>query len=34
MTKDLAALWENGTPQVLTSGEFLAAVRDTLEKMF
>lgn len=34
MTKDLAALWENGTPQVLTSGEFLAAVRETLEKMF
>ena len=34
MTKDLAALWENGTPHVLTSGEFLAAVRETLKKMF
>ena len=32
MTKDLAALWENGTPQVLTSDEFLAAVRTELEK--
>ena len=32
MTKDLAALWENGTPQVLTSDEFLSAVRTELEK--
>ena len=33
MTKDLAALWENGTPEVLTSSDFLAAVRKALGGM-
>lgn len=32
MTKDLAMLWENGTPTVLTSEEFISAVRTKLEK--
>ncbi len=31
MTKDLSALWEKGTPTVLSSQEFLAAVRQELE---
>ncbi len=31
MTGDLAALWERGTPQVVTSLEFLTAVRKKLE---
>lgn len=31
MTKDLAALWENGEPKVLTSADFIAAIRKELE---
>ena len=31
MTKDLALLWEKGTAKVLTSEEFIAAVRGELE---
>ncbi len=31
MTKDLAALWEKGTPNVVTSDGFLSAVRQRLE---
>ncbi len=31
MTGDLAALWEKGTPQVVTSTGFLTAVREKLE---
>ena len=32
MTKDLASLWEKGTPNVVTTDGFLAAVRQRLEK--
>ncbi len=32
MTKDLAALWEGGKAEVLTSSAFLAAIRRTLEE--
>lgn len=31
MTKDLAGLWEKGTPKVVTSDGFIAAVREKLE---
>ena len=30
MTKDLAALWENGEPNVLTTDEFIEAIREKL----
>ncbi|MDR0889718.1 MAG: NADP-dependent isocitrate dehydrogenase [Oscillospiraceae bacterium] len=32
MTKDLAALWENGTPNVLSCTEFIRAIREELER--
>ena len=33
MTKDLAALWEKGEPHVVSSEEFLKAIRKTLESI-
>ena len=34
MTKDLSALWEGEIPaQTVNSGEFLAAIRENLEKL-
>lgn len=33
MTKDLAGLWEKGTPTVVTTDAFLAAIRKQLEAM-
>ena len=33
MTKDLAALWEKGEPHVVSSEEFLKAIRKTLESL-
>ncbi len=32
MTKDLVALWQGAEPQALTTGDFIKAVRETLEK--
>ena len=31
MTKDLAALWEKGQPEILTSQEYIAAIRQKME---
>ena len=31
MTKDLAGLWEKGTPSVVTTDGFIAAIRTRLE---
>ena len=33
MTKDLSLLWEKGEAQVKTSEEFLAAIRENLDKL-
>jgi len=31
MTKDLASLWEKGTPNVVSSSDFIAAIRKKIE---